>query len=53
VLKTSSALQSWVSRCLSEVILSILGRADRSEVVSEFGPKPGPRCRRPLSLGEK
>ena len=31
---------------------SILGRADRSEVVSEFQPKPGPRCR-PLPLGEK
>ena len=29
----------WGSRCLSEVFLSLLGRGDRSEVVSEFQPK--------------
>ena len=32
-------------RGLREVFLSQYGRVCRSEVVSEFGPKPGPRCR--------
>ena len=44
-------------RGLREVFLSIRGRVHRSEIVSKFEPKPGPRCRdseaRPLSLGEK
>ena len=40
---TSSSLQFGVSRRVGAVILAILGRADRSEVVSEFEPKPGPR----------
>ena len=50
-------LQFGLSRGLSEVLLSILGRGYRSEVVSEFEPKTWPRCRdretRPLSVGEK
>ena len=55
--QTSSALQFGVSRGLSELLLAPVGRVYLSEIVSEFGPKPGPRCRdgetRPLSLGEK
>ena len=46
-----------VCRGVREVFFSQYGRVHRSEVVSEFGPKPGPRCRdgetRPLSLSEK
>jgi hypothetical protein len=57
VRKTSIALQFGVSRGLCDVLLALRGRGYPSEVVSEFGPKPGPRCRdsetRPLSLGEK
>ena len=30
---------------MREVLLSGYGRGYRSEAVSEFGPKPGPRCR--------
>ena len=57
VRKTSIALQFGVSRGLCDVLLALRGRGYPSEVVSEFGPKPGPRCRDsetlPLSLGEK
>ena len=42
---SSSALQFWVCCGLSEVLLSVLGRVYPSEVVSEFGPLRGPRCR--------
>ena len=38
-------LQLEVCRGLGEVLLSGYGRGYLSEVVSEFGPKPGPRCR--------
>ena len=43
--KLQFVLQSGVSRGRSEVFLSLLGRVHPSEIVSEFGPKPGPRCR--------
>ena len=33
----------WLSLRAGAVMLSLLGRGDRSEVVSEFQPKPGPR----------
>ena len=50
-------LQFEVCRGRSEVLLSGYGRVYQRDVVSEFGPKPGPRCRdsetRLLSLGEK
>ena len=38
-------LQFLVCRGLREVLLSGYGRVYLSEIVSEFGPKPGPRCR--------
>ena len=54
---TSRTLQFVVSRGRSEVLLAPVGRVYQRNVVSEFEPKPGPRCRdsetRPLSLGEK
>ena len=43
-------LQAPFNLSVGAVMLSLLGRVDRSVVVSEFQPKPGPR---PLSLGEK
>ena len=46
-----------VCRGVREVFFSQYGRVHPSEVVSEFEPKPGPRCRdsetRPLSFSEK
>ena len=42
---SSSALQFLVCRGLREVLLTPRGRGYPSEVVSGFGPKPGPRCR--------
>ena len=53
--RKSTPLQFGVSRGRSEVLLAPRGRVYLSEIVSEFGPKPGPRCRetRLLSLGEK
>ena len=56
-IKVQVVLQFGVCRGSREVLLSEYGRVYPSEVVSEFEPKPGPRCRdretRPLSLGEK
>ena len=56
-IKLQIVLQFGVCRGRREVFLSQYGRVCRSEVVSKFGPKPGPRCRdsetRPPSLGEK
>ena len=56
-IKVQVVLQFGVCRGLREVFLSQYGRGYPSEIVSEFEPKPGPRCRdgetRPPSLGEK
>ena len=56
-IKVQVVLQFGVCRGLREVFLSQYGRVHRPEVVSEFGPKLGPRCRdsetRPLSFSEK
>ena len=41
----SSLLQFEVSRGLGEVLLAPRGRVKERDVVSEFGPKPGPWCR--------
>ena len=43
--QTSSALQFGVSRGVGVVLLSPLVRVHQRDLVSEFEPKPGPRCR--------
>ena len=44
-IKVQVVLQFGVCRGLREVFLSQYGRGYPSEIVSEFEPKPGPRCR--------
>ena len=44
-IKVQVVLQFGVCRGRSEVLLSGYGRLYERDVVSEFGPKPGPRCR--------
>ena len=44
-IKVQVVLQFEVCRGRSEVLLSGYGRLYQRDVVSEFGPKPGPRCR--------
>ena len=43
--RKSTPLQFGVSRGRSEVLFSGYGRGYLSEIMSEFGTKPGPRCR--------
>ena len=44
-IKVQLVLQFGVSRGLREILLAPVGRLYQRDVVSKFGPKPGPRCR--------